>query len=56
MYARVFFCCVFSGSLIIFTVFFLLIPTLYLLVLLCVLSSVWLCVVLSGEFVLCFYP
>ena len=38
--------CAFSGSLILFGVFFLLIPTLYLLVLLDILSGVGLCVVL----------
>ena len=42
----VFRCCVFSGSLILFGVFFLLIPTLYLLVLLDILFGEGLCVVL----------
>ena len=42
----VFRCCVFSGSLILLGVFFLLISTLYLLVLLDILSGVGLCVVL----------
>ena len=42
----VFRCCVFLGSLILFGVFFLLILTFYLLVLLDILSGVGLCVVL----------
>ena len=50
MYARGFSLLYFLGSLILFMVFFLLIPILYLLVLLSILSSLGLCVVLKASF------
>ena len=51
----VFGCCVFSGSLILFGVFFQLILILYLLVLLDILSGVGLNVVLCGVFFYIFF-
>ena len=48
-------CSLFLSTLILCGVFFLLITTLYLLVLLKILSGIWLCVILYGEFFKVFF-